>query len=58
MEKRMIKEVMDDVYAKAYARGKADAYAEMANTITFLSNAARKAIEAEIAEVKEKNGLI
>ena len=58
MEKRMIKEVMSEVYGKGYTQGKADAYAEMADTITFLSKAARRALEAEIKNIKEKQGLI
>lgn len=58
MERKMIKEVMAEVYDKGYAQGKADAYAEMADTIAFLSRAARKALEAEIKEIKEKQGLI
>lgn len=58
MEKRMIKEAMAEVYDKGYAQGKADAYAEMADTIAFLSRAAHRAIEAEIKEIKKKQGLI
>lgn len=58
MQKKMIKEVMAEVYDKGYAQGKADAYAEMADTITFLSRATCRALEAELAEIKEKNGLV
>lgn len=58
MQKKMIKEVMAEVYDKGYTQGKADAYAEMADTITFLSRAAHRALEAEIKEIKEKQGLI
>ena len=58
MKKRTVKEIMDSVYDKGYAQGKADAYAEMADTIAFLSRAAHRAIEAEIKEIKEKQGLI
>lgn len=54
----IIKAIYDKGYDKGYAQGKADAYAEMADTIAFLSRAARKAIEAEIKEIKEKQGLI
>ena len=54
MERKMIKEVMTEVYDKGYVQGKADAYAEMADTIIFLSRAAHRALEAEIKEIKEK----
>lgn len=58
MKTEEMKKVMAGVYDKGYTQGKADAYAEMADTITFLARSACYALEAEIKEINEKRGLI
>lgn len=55
---KLPEEVIKKIYEKGYANGKADAYAEMTDTITFLARSACYALEAEIKEINEKQGLI
>ena len=55
---KLPEEVIKEIYEKGYANGKADAYAEMADTITFLARSTCYALEAEIKEINEKQGLI